>query len=174
MSAQSNEPSPAERVLTASSLSPKSLPVSRANATPAPVLKRPVPAASVAKAKKAFKNFSLSKFAGNGTPSNYVPVGQNPAEAQRQIISQHLENLTSADLPARGITIALPEDTIKKLLPSFDAKTRTIDLSEVIDLIQQNLRGTEFYANGNPTLNRLAIHSQVQQIIDGIKKGGQK
>lgn len=166
---------PTDATSARSSLKPAtSPPAAQPKTLSAPALKRPVPAASVAKAKKAFKNFTLSRFAGNGTPSNYVPLGQNPAEAQRQIISQHLENLTSADLPARGITIALPEDTIKKLLPSFNAETRTIDLGEVIDLIQQNLRGTEFYANGNPTLNRLGIQSQVQQIIDDIKQGAKK
>jgi hypothetical protein len=43
-----------------------------------------------------------------------------------------------------------------------------------MSLIQQNIRGTEFYASGNPTLNRLAIQSQVQQIIDNIKQDGKK
>ena len=69
------------------------------------------------------------------------------------------------------MTIALPEATIKQLLPSYDAKAGTIDLGEVMRLIQQNMRGTEFYAKGNPTLNRLAIQSQVQQIIDTVKQG---
>lgn len=170
----SKQTSPPRKTTAGSGVAAKSQPASQSTARPAPRLKRPVPAASVAKAKKAFKSFSLSKFAGNGTPSNYVAVGQNPAEVQRQTISQHLENLSSADLPARGITIALPEAVIKKLLPSFNAKARTIDLGEVIGLIQQNMRGTEFHCNGDPTLNRLAIQSQVQQIIESIKKGAQK
>ena len=139
-----------------------------------PRLKRPVPAASVAKAKEAFKSFSLSKFAGNATPLSHVAAGQSPADAQRRMISQHLDNLNNADTPNRGITIALPDATIKQLLPSFNAKDGTIDLGEVMTLIQKNMRGTEFYASGNPTLNRLAIQGQVQQIIDSVKQEAKK
>jgi hypothetical protein len=152
----------------------KSLPASQSKASSAPALKRPIPAASVARAKKAFRNFSLSRFAGSGTPSNYVAAGQNPAEVQRKKITQHLENVSKADRAGQGMTIALPDAMIKKLLPSFNAKAGTIDLGEVITLVQQNMRGTEFYSNGHPTLNRLAIQSQVQQIINSVKKGGQK
>jgi hypothetical protein len=113
----------------------------------------------------------LSKFAGNPLPLNRVAAGQDPAAAQQQVISQHIDNLNNAATPTGAMTIALPDATIKQLLPSFDAKAGTIDLGEVMSLIQQNMRGTEFYANGNPTLNRLAVQSQVQQIIDSVKHG---
>jgi hypothetical protein len=112
----------------------------------------------------------LSKFAGNALPSNYVAAGQNPAEAQRQKISQHLDLLSKTDAPPRTLAIALPDAAIQQSLPSFDAKAGTIDVRDVISFIQRNMRGTEFYANGNPTLNRLAIQSQVQQIIDTVKQ----
>jgi len=137
-------------------------------------LQPPVPAASVTKAKTAFKSFSLSKFAGNATPLSHVAAGQSPAEAQRRMISQHIDNLNNADAPARAITIALPDAVIKQLLPSLNTKRGTIDLGEVINLIQNNMRGTEFYANGNPTLNRLAIQGQVQKIIDSVKQEAKK
>ena len=107
-------------------------------------------------------------------PSNFVAAGQSPAKAQQRIISQHIDNLNNADAPTRAMSIALPDGTIKQLLPSFNAKAGTLDLGEVMSLIQQNTRGTEFYANGNPTLNRLAIQSQVQQIIDSVKQGAKK
>lgn len=55
-----------------SSRSPKSLPAPQPKRFSAPVLTRPVPATSVAKAKKAFKSFSLSKFAGKAMPMNRV------------------------------------------------------------------------------------------------------
>jgi hypothetical protein len=165
--------SPAGRAHAGSLSSAESLPAPQSK-TSSRVLKRPLPAASVAKAKKAFKSFSLSKFAGSGMPSNYVAAGQSPTDVQRQMIAQHIENLNDVDSPARGITIALPDDVIKKLLPSFNVKARTIDLDDVIGLIQQNMKGTEFYANGNPTLNRLAIQTEAQQIVDNIKKGVQK
>jgi hypothetical protein len=140
----------------------------------AAALGRPVPATSVAKAKKAFNSFNLSKFAGNGTPSNYVAAGQSPADAQRRKISQHLDNLSNADAPTRAMTIALPDATLKQLLPSLNTKAGTIDLGEVLSLMQKNMSGTEFLSNGNPTLNRLTVQSQVQEIIDNVKQGGKQ
>jgi hypothetical protein len=167
------ETSPTIKPAARSSQSGKSSPA-QSKALSAAALRRPVPATSVANAKKAFNSFTLSKFAGNGTPSNYVAAGQSPAEAQRAKISQHLDNLSNADAPPRAMTIALPDAKLRQLLPSFNAKAGTIDLGELMSLIQQNIKGTEFYANGNPTLNRLAIQSQVQQVIDSIKQDGQK
>lgn len=158
----------------ATALSAKSLPSPQPKARSKPVLKQAVPKASIVKAKNAFKNFSLSKFAATAAASNFVAARQNSAEAQRQMISQHIENLNGSDLPVHGITIAVPDAMVKKLLPSLNMKHQTIDLGEVIKLIQQNMRGTEFYANGAPALNRLAIQSQVRKIIDNVKKGGQK
>jgi hypothetical protein len=127
----------------------------------------------VARAKSAFRNFSASRFAGQ-PPANYVPAEGTPAEVQRKVITQHLNNLSEADTANRAMTLALPEASIRKLLPSFDAQAGTIELSDVITLIAKNMRGTEFYTNGNPTLNRLALQSQVRQIIASIRQGGKK
>ncbi len=153
---------------------PKPSASARPKASPPPALKRPLPAASVARAKKAFKGFSLSRFARDATPSNYVAPGQSPAEVQRQVISKHIDKLKTADGAQRSMTIALPVATIKQLLPSFDTKAGTVDLKDVLSLIQNNMGGTEFYAHGNPTLNRLTVQAQVQQIIDSIKNGAKK
>jgi hypothetical protein len=166
---------PADVTSATSSLKPAtSPPAAQPKTLSAPGLKRPVAAASVAKAKKAFNSFSLSKFADNGTPSNYVAAGQSPAQVQREVISHHINQLNNADAPTRAMTIALPDAMLKQLLPSLDAKARTIDLGEVMSLIQKNMNGTEFYANGNPTLKHLDIQSQVQQIIDDVKQSAKK
>ncbi len=133
-------------------------------------LNRAVPASSLAKAKKAFSSFSLSRFAGDVLPSNHIAAGQNPAVVQRRIISQNIETLSKASAPSRAMTIALPAATIKQLLPSYDAKAGTVDLSDVMNLIQQSIRGTEFYSYGNPTLNSLAVQSQIQQIMASFKQ----
>jgi hypothetical protein len=129
-----------------------------------------VSAASAAKAKQAFKNFSLSKFAGDGMPSNHVTLGQPAASVQRRMISQQINQLNNANAPIRALTISFPEATLKQFLPSLNKQTGTIDLGELMRLVQQSMRGTEFYANGNPTLNRLAIQTQVQQLIAGVKQ----
>ena len=164
---------PPKRAAASPSPSARSSPAPQPRAASAPVLKRPVPAASVAKAKEAFKNFSLSRFAGNSMPANYVAVGQGTAEVQQRIISRQIDRLKTANTP-HTMTIAFPDATVKQLLPSLDAKAGTIDLDEVLKLLQQNMRGTEFYSYGNPTLSRLAIQSRVQQIIDSIKQDAQK
>jgi|SRR5579859_2007938 len=156
---------------TNTAATPKAKPSKQMGISSLSRFKRPIPAKSITAAKNVFAKFSLSKFAGNRTPSNYVLVGQSPTVTQRRIISQYTTGLNNGDASTRAMTIALPEATIKQLLPSYDAKAGTIDLGEVMRLIQQNMRGTEFYAKGNPTLNRLAIQSQVQQIIDTVKQG---
>jgi len=140
----------------------------------APPLKRPLPAKSVAKAGSAFKNFSLSKFAGQSTPPHYVPAGETPTTVHRKIIMQHMQKLSETDTSNGAMTFALPQATIKKLLPSYNPDAATIDLSDVMNLIAKNMRGTEFYSNGNPTLNRLALQSQVQQIISTVTQGVKK
>src|SRR6266566_2290487 len=136
---------------------PPKLPKASASARPkAPsprALKRPLPAASVARARQAFKGFTLSRFACDATPSNYVAAGEHHSEVQKRVISNVIDRLRNADAPTRGMTIALPDLAAKHLLPSLDAKAGTIDLDEVISLIQKNMNGTEFYANGNPTLH---------------------
>jgi hypothetical protein len=128
------------------------------------------PPKSVAKALSVFKKFSLTKFPEKSAPSNYVPSGKNPAAAQRKLIEHQLQKLRKADTPNRGMMLVLPRATIKKLLPSFNAKTATANLSDVIKLITKNMRGTEFYAHGNPTLNRLALQSRVQEIMAAVKQ----
>lgn len=127
---------------------------------------------SLAKAKKAFERFSLSRFAADGLPANHVKSAKNRGSVQRRIISQHLDKLSNEGSVPGALTISLPVASIKQLLPSLDTDAGTIELSDVMALIQRNMRGTEFYANGNPILNSLAIRSQVQQIMAGFKPVG--
>jgi hypothetical protein len=138
------------------------------------LLKRPLPAESIAKARSAFKNFSLSKFAGQSTPSNYVPAGETPAAVHRKIIAQHMQKLSEEDTSNQGMTLALPTGEIKNFLPSYSEKGGTAALSDVLSLLTKKMSGTEFYANGNPTLNRLALQSQVDQIIQSVKQETKK
>jgi hypothetical protein len=156
----------------------KSPPSTQQPGTPvAPPVSRPLQAKSVEKAKSVFKNFSLSKFPKGSMPSNYVPTGKKRADVhnvQRKIIVQHMHQLSKKETTNRGMTLALPETTIKDLLPSFNAKTATIDLNDVMKLIAQNTRGTEFYADGNPTFNRLVLQSRVRKIIATVSQGIKK
>jgi len=82
--------------------------------------------------------------------------------------------MNNTGAPTRAMTIALPDATLKQLLPSLNTKAGTIDLADVLSLIQKNMGGTEFYANGNPTLNRIAVQAKVQQIINSVKQGAKK
>lgn len=144
---------------------------------PSKSLKQRLPAKSVARAKSVFKNFSLSKFAKDSRPANFVPAKKDPQvvhAAQRKIISQNLDELPDEVPTGGGMTIALTEASIKKLLPSFDRKSGNVDLDDVMKLIASKISGTQFYSNGNATLNRIALQSQAQEIIASIKQGAKK
>ena len=72
------------------------------------------------------------------------------------------------------MSLAFPDSLLKQLLPSLDASTGKVGLGEVMSLIQKNMRGTEFYSNGGPTLNRLGIKARLQEIIAGVTQGTKK
>jgi hypothetical protein len=144
----------------------------------APV-KRPLPAKSVAKARKAFKHFSLSKFSKEeALPRNFVAAeeAKNPSAVklvQRKHMAHSLSMAQKTVSVNPGMSLSLPAALIKTLVPSLKAAAGTVDLREVLTLLQSRMTGTEFYASGNPALSRLATHSalqvQAQSIIDAIK-----
>jgi hypothetical protein len=142
---------------------------------------RPLPAKSVQKAVNAFKNFSLSRFAKGATPANYVPAGQAKtpsavAAVQRKSMATQTVALAANPPQSLGLTLALSTADLAQLLPSLDAKAGTVDLTELLGVLQQNLQGAQFYASGNPILNRVvqdsSLLSQVQAYIQAIKGGG--
>jgi hypothetical protein len=150
---------------------------------PAPVLpvRKPLPAKSVQKAATAFKNFSLSRFAKASTPSNYVPaanakVPSAVAAVQRKAIVANVATLAAKAPNGPGLGLALPSAQMASLLPSLDAAAGTVDTTELLGVLRQRMPGTELYASGNPTLNRVVqdsqLLSQVQARIAAIKKGG--
>jgi hypothetical protein len=85
-------------------------------------------------------------------------------------MTQQLNRLRAMDAPDGGMTLALPESEVEKLLPSLNPKTATIELSDLMKIIAQHMRGTEFYANGNPVLNRLALRSRARELITAINQ----
>ena len=144
-------------------------------------MRRPLPAKSVEKAAKAFSTFSLSRFAKGATPANYVPHAQAKSPSavsavQRKSIATQTVALAANPPPSAGLTLALPPASLAQMLPSLDTNAGTVDLTELLGVLQQNLQGTHFYASGNPTLNRVvqdsSLLSQVQAYIQGIKTGG--
>jgi hypothetical protein len=148
---------------------------------PKPRPNRPLPVKSVQHAAKAFKNFSLSRFPKGETPSNYVLHAQAKVPSavnavQRKAMAQQVDSLAARPLANPGITVALPDAVIAELLPSFNAAAGTVDLTELLGVLRIRMQGTDFYASGNPTLNRVvqdsALLSQVQAYINAIKAGG--
>jgi len=141
-------------------------------ATRSPVQNGPLPVKSMDRAASAFKNFSMSAFPKGSKPAGYVDIADSPAavhSAQKQIITEELNRLRSVDVPDGGITLALSESAVRKLLPSLNAKASTVELSDVLKVIDQHMRGTEFYANGNPVLNRISLRSRVRELIAAMK-----
>src|SRR5262249_18490567 len=124
-------------------------PPRQSRTSPVPRLKRILPNKSLEKAAKVFKNFSLSKFSNDSSPPNHLAKSRvkDPAAVQamqRKIITQNIKTLRTADTLNPGMTLAVPEATIKKLLPSFKKKAGTIGLSDLLGLMRQNMKGTEF------------------------------
>jgi hypothetical protein len=150
---------------------------------PAPALRvrKPLPAKSVQKAANAFKNFSLSRFAKASTPANYVPaanakVPSAVAAVQRKSIVANIATLAAKGPNGPGLGLALPSKQMTLLLPTLDAKAGTVDTTQLLGVLRQRMPGTELYASGNPTLNRVVQHaprvSHVQARIAANKQGG--
>jgi hypothetical protein len=163
-------------------LKPLRAAVRPAKRIPKLLINRPLPTKSVHKATKAFKNFSLSRFPVGAVPNNFVPTGQAKVPAavhavQRKAIVRRLVSMAnSSPIAAPGLTVALPDKLMQSLLPSLDAAAGVVKVSELLGALRQQMRGTDFYAVGNPTLNRVvqdsALLSQVQAFINAIKAGG--
>lgn len=144
---------------------------------PVEQIQRPLPSESKARATKALKNFSLSKFAEDALPRNYVAMekAKDPAAVQavqRQMLTRQVHAMKDEFSVNRGMILALPDSMLKQLLPAGMKKGK-VELTDLLDVMKQRMTGTELYARGNPTLNRLStesnLQSQVKDIIRSIK-----
>lgn len=141
-----------------------------------------IPEKSHEAARAVFKHFNQSKYAAGALPSNHVPTvktatglhrvatPQQVLEFQKKQLGQHLRKISKLDTPNRGMTVALSKDARQKVLPTFNANTGKVDLDDVMNLLEKNMRGTEFFSKGNPVLNRLALRARAQQILLGMSK----
>jgi hypothetical protein len=144
-------------------------------------LKRPLPQASLEKAKKTFANFSLSRFAKNPVPANYVDrlSVKDPAAVQtrqKALITQQLDKLPATNPQNPGMTLAFPLaklQEIAKSLPGIGKDGGSIRLDDLLTYMRGKMNGADLYWSGNPVLRRLTVdtqlRSQAQAIIDSIK-----
>lgn len=131
-----------------------------------------LPPELVKKAKAAFDRFNLSKFPKHALPANYVPAGTAGADlhaAQKQLVAKQLRQLKDVKTSNRGMTVSIPEASLRALLPTFDEKKGTIDLDELMAVVTSQMRGTQFFQGGNPTLTRLALRARAQEIVAAYK-----
>lgn len=134
-----------------------------------PDLHLKIPIKSVANAKSVFKNFTLSKYSDKAAaPENFAPSDTKVSAVQERGQVNHLKSI---DASGRFLRLALSDDNIKTMLPSFNGKS--IDLSELMTLVQKAMRGTEYYTTGNATLSRLSVKAAVNDIIEAIKNGSE-
>jgi hypothetical protein len=141
---------------------------------------RTLPVKSLARAAYAFKKFSLSRVPKNAAPTNYVSHLESSSPSavsamQREVMAAQVKTLAKSPPETPGMSLALPQELIAKLLPSLNEKAGTVATPELLDALRQAMRGTEFYASGNATLNRVVrdarVLSQVQALIASIKRG---
>jgi hypothetical protein len=125
------------------------------------------------RADAVFENFSVSGFSSGSKPASYVEAADGPAAvhaAQRRMMTQQLDRLGAVGTSSRGITLALPESDVAALVPSLNANNGTVELTDVLNIIAKYMGGTEFYATGDPVLNRLALQTRAAELIAAFKE----
>jgi len=141
---------------------------------------------SVQKATKAFENFSLSKFAKEKLPENYIDPQRvhDPKavhDAQKGLISRQLRNLPDKDTRNSGVAITFPVaelEKIKKALPGMSEHGGEVKLDDLLTYLRGRMNGTTFYSCGNLAMKRLTApmqaRSQARAIIERVKNGSRK
>jgi len=158
-------------------------PTVNASAVPAAPHPRSLPAKSIHKAARVFRNFTLSRFPEGSRPENYVrPQRVKDAAATKTLQRQRLEQqLAEADVVPEinvGTAIGLPQAAVRVLLPSLDPATGTVPMTDVLAVLRTQMRSTEFYSGGVPPVVQSARQSQllaqVQTIMQTITRGAAK
>jgi hypothetical protein len=122
----------------------------------------------VARAHAAFENFTLSSPAG---PSRTV-VSRSAERgavhaAHREVMAQALDGLKEQNPARGGLVVALPKSEVPRLLGSLDEQASTVELSDVLAVAARHRTGAEFFAVGNPVINRLALWARARSLVDG-------
>ena len=154
---------------------------------PASRLTSPAERKSAQKAEKAFENFSLSKFARDKIPENYIdtrkvndPKAVPPRavlEVQKELISRQLGKLPDTDTRNIGVTITFPVaklEEIRKAMPGMGEHGGEVKLDDLLTYLRGRMNGTTFYSRGNPVMKRLTAElqarSQARAIMERVKK----
>jgi hypothetical protein len=154
---------------------------------PASRLTSPAHLKSAHKAERAFKNFSLSKFAQDEIPGNYIdtrkvndPEAAQPKtvqEVQKRLINQQLRKLPDKDTRNRGVKITFPVgklEQIREAMPGMGERGGEVKLDDLLTYLRGGMNGTSFYSRGNPVMRRLTAElqarSQARAIMERVKK----
>lgn len=130
------------------------------------------PAASrMANAKIVFKDFSLSRSKEAANTKTYVSRGIDPSTVSREMMASRLDDIPDLVIANQYLRTSLPTEMLKALLKSLDESEGTVGATDLPTLLKPYLRGTEFYARGNPSLARSALQSQVDAIFESITTG---
>ncbi len=124
---------------------------------------------STAKAKTAFENFNLSRHAEAARSATFVPPKTDPMAARRAVIAARLSSLANDDAASRQLNVALTPATLKSLMPSYNAARGSVQAEDVLAVLTTYARGSQFLAQGDPTLRRLALQAEVDRIIKAIQ-----
>jgi hypothetical protein len=136
---------------------------------------------STQKAAKTFEHFSLSKFAKEKRPANFVDpkVMHDPKavqDVQRKSIEAQLRKLPHAKNPNSGVRITFATgklDEMKKAVPGLSEKGGDVKVDALLALLGTRMNGRSFFTGGNRALKRLTIASQARDrakaIIEQIK-----
>jgi len=120
----------------------------------------PAPAASVANAKAAFKNFSLSRIAAAKPTRTYVPKGGDVGARQKSLIKRQVAALTPS---GPGLTLVISDQN------ALNMKDGKIDLTTLIDAMEKASQGTQSYTSGTSVIARIDNQKQVEDFFSALK-----
>ena len=141
---------------------------------------------SAQKAAKAFENFSLSKFATNKIPENYVhprKVRDPKAvqDTQKELITRKLRELSDMDTRNSGLAITVSMaamEEVKKALPGMSEHGGEVKLDDLLTYMRGRMNGRTFYSRGNLVMKRLTTamqaRSKARAIIERVKNGSRE
>jgi hypothetical protein len=131
---------------------------------------------AIARAQAVFANFNPTRVPADVRQDpTYLSDRGNLQVAQRAVIERNLTALAASTVK-HSLRLALSREDLARLggsSPGNDGHASvSIDLKNIIGLIEDRLRGAELYATGYPPMTSAAIEADVEQRLNRIANPG--
>lgn len=123
------------------------------------------PRMSVANAKSALSNFTLSQQSKRPSTRNYLNVSERVTSQQREAIKQQFERLATSSGP--GMTIVTSTRDASKMVAA-----KSIDLAQLLSSLDSARAGTQFYTAGSALTDKIRIQATIDAFFKELTGGG--